>query len=321
VIRARTILGALLAMTAAAAAQPIEHTCEVRFVRAPDDVRHVIETWLAAEPRCTSKIDLRVIPTEQGFYLIAQRPDGRIHERFVPDAQSAGVLVASWVADDWVAPQSNVWSSPRPAGAPIAPVLAPPQNTRSAESSVSAISTPRSRDTNAARWLSLGTTFSVDGPENVGLRGELDVLSRGNFTLGAALAFTRSMQGIANADGYGEMVAADYAATLYGAYTLRSDRWELRTALGLGGVYSNIQGIIEPSPGTPWPSMPYIEGSGTGVMGTASMILTARMGDRWGIHAGLIVHTITETLPTNQGMDLVREDAHMFFLTGVRFRL
>ncbi|MBA3457230.1 MAG: hypothetical protein H0T42_29380, partial [Deltaproteobacteria bacterium] len=114
-----------MALTAAPAAAETtvsaNASCEVRFVRAPDDVRHVIERWLAAEPRCTGSMDLRVVPTDDGYYLLARRPDGRIHERVVPDAQSAGVLVASWVADDWIDPPPP----PRPIA--LAPLYTTPR--------------------------------------------------------------------------------------------------------------------------------------------------------------------------------------------------
>ena len=44
------------------AAQPAlgRDTCQVTFVRAPDDVRLAIERWVAAEPTCTGAIELRV---------------------------------------------------------------------------------------------------------------------------------------------------------------------------------------------------------------------------------------------------------------------
>src|SRR5688572_29410484 len=101
-IAATALVALAVSPAAAETAVRTEAACEVRFVRAPDDVRLEIERWLCAESHCMSSIDLRVVPTDDGYYLLAQRPDGRIHERVVPNAQSAGVLVASWVADDWV---------------------------------------------------------------------------------------------------------------------------------------------------------------------------------------------------------------------------
>src|SRR5262245_60783497 len=81
-----------------AAAQP--GVCHVSIVRAPDAVREVVEGWVRAEPRCTGELEVRIVPTDGGYYLFARDGQGRIRERTVPDPQSAGVLVASWAADD-----------------------------------------------------------------------------------------------------------------------------------------------------------------------------------------------------------------------------
>ncbi len=105
-----------------ARAQPQPRRCEVTIVRAPDEARAVIEGWVRAEPRCTTSLELRVVPTEGGLYLFARDDGGRIHERVVPDAQSAGVLVASWIADDRLTPPG----APAPIGPTQAPVDATP---------------------------------------------------------------------------------------------------------------------------------------------------------------------------------------------------
>ena len=100
-IKTVIFLGVVLA-SQAAIAQPVTSpaSCAVRVIRAPDDVRQTVEAWVAAEPRCSVALDVRIIPTDGGLYLFALDEHGRIRERIVPDAQSAGVLVASWVADD-----------------------------------------------------------------------------------------------------------------------------------------------------------------------------------------------------------------------------
>jgi len=106
----------LAASTAAAQPRP---PCAVTIARAPDAVRTVIEQFVAAEASCSVKLEVRVVPTEGGLYLLARDDSGRVRERVVPDAQSAGVLVASWVAAD-----SN--TAPVVAPAPLpAPVVAP----------------------------------------------------------------------------------------------------------------------------------------------------------------------------------------------------
>lgn len=326
----KATIATLLALTASAAAQPhapVSHTCEVRFVRAPDDVRYVIETWLAAEPHCSSKIDLRVIPTEHGFYLIAQRPDGRLHERYVPDAQSAGVLVASWVADDWVAPRqaprtSDVWNAPRP-GAPAAvPTGMVPQYTTPSETSAVAVAQPRApRREGSPRWLSLGAMFDTDRPEDGGLRAEMDVIARGALTLGISLAYSETQMRVFNPYNYDDTIRSDdFAATIYGAYTLRYGRWELRGAVGGGAVYSEIDGMMDRSPSS-WSEAEPFYATGGGVVLTASLLATMRLGERWGISAGLTSHAITQQFPTNLESDLQRNDTRVFFFTGLRRRI
>jgi hypothetical protein len=110
---------------------PSRERCTVTIVRAPERVRREVEKWVSAEPRCSNSIELRVVTTDGGLYLVARDDRGRIRERIVPDAQSVGVLVASWVADD--APFWPSQPSPAPVASPDSPdaaddedVTAPP---------------------------------------------------------------------------------------------------------------------------------------------------------------------------------------------------
>ncbi|HET9989195.1 MAG TPA: hypothetical protein VFQ65_11760, partial [Kofleriaceae bacterium] len=95
-------------------------SCSVNIVRAPDPVRQTIERWLANE-HCTLALQVRIIPTEGGLYVLATDEHGRVRERIVPDAQSAGVLIASWAADDGLG-----GAAPPPGIAEGAPPVAPP---------------------------------------------------------------------------------------------------------------------------------------------------------------------------------------------------
>lgn len=110
----------------AAHAQPAATQCQVNVVRAPEDVRRVIESWVRRETACRTSLDVRVIPTDDGLYLLARDPSGRMYERLVPDAQAAGVLVASWIAGDSAPPAPPPAASAEPT-APVAPapVVAP----------------------------------------------------------------------------------------------------------------------------------------------------------------------------------------------------
>src|ERR1043165_9782782 len=130
-MRAAMLLAVLVAIPRFAAADP--QPCQVTFARAPEDVQKVIETWVRAEPRCVTTLELLVIPPDGGYILMARDADGRTHERLLPDAQSAGVLVASWMADDTVPPPAppapeppQVSNAPGATAVTLAPPHAPP---------------------------------------------------------------------------------------------------------------------------------------------------------------------------------------------------
>ncbi|MEO8703807.1 MAG: hypothetical protein ABI867_27400 [Kofleriaceae bacterium] len=90
------------AASGSAAANPTvsADACTVVIVRAPAEVRAAVDRWVDGEHHCVTTLELRAIPVEDGYYLFARDSFGREHERVVPDAQTAGVLVASWIADD-----------------------------------------------------------------------------------------------------------------------------------------------------------------------------------------------------------------------------
>jgi len=85
------LLGVTLAGSVAQAAP-----CEVSIERAPDDVRAAIERWVAGEPSCGGPLAVRVVETDEGLYVIATDAEHQTIDREVPDAESAGALVASW---------------------------------------------------------------------------------------------------------------------------------------------------------------------------------------------------------------------------------
>ena len=57
-------------------AQPVTHPergpCKVVIALAPDAVRTEIEAWVRAEPRCEHELEVRVVPTQDGYYLSAR---------------------------------------------------------------------------------------------------------------------------------------------------------------------------------------------------------------------------------------------------------
>ncbi|MGE0550581.1 MAG: hypothetical protein AB7O24_03245 [Kofleriaceae bacterium] len=81
------LVASLVLSGSSAVAQPDAPAtpCSVTIARAPDDVRAVIEAWVSNEPHCGPSLELRVVPTDDGYYLFARTGEGRIYERVVPD--------------------------------------------------------------------------------------------------------------------------------------------------------------------------------------------------------------------------------------------
>ena len=178
----------LLATGGTALAQPVMHpeaeVCKVTIALAPDDVRAEIESWVRAEPRCERELVVRVMPTDEGLYLTATDQRGHVRERVVPDAQSAAVLVVSWMADDSIGPTPTVRADVEPV--PVeAPGMRAPVEVRDDE-------LPdgmqfgglrgRARDDEARRWLTFGALAGDGG----GARAQIDLLARGRWSLGLA---------------------------------------------------------------------------------------------------------------------------------------
>lgn len=275
--RVAWIFASVLAATSLAAAQPgIGHEpCRVTFIHAPDDVRLAIERWVAAEPGCTGKIELRVIPTEGGLYLIAQRPDGRIHERLVPDVDAAGVLVASWVADAWTS------NAPREE--------APPAPVRTVELQ-RAVKLDTQEVTHDERWLTAGAMFDMTGNGGVGVRAEID-LARWEW-LSAGVSLSAADQG---ARGIGtRMFSANElelkAARLvpFVAVNLTGARWELRATLGAGYQYSRAS-LQTGDPLAFTMEGVEVTGGASSWTSEASLAVIRRVGRSWAFTTGPVV--------------------------------
>ena len=259
-------------MAAPAAAQPVTQpsTCEVTISRAPDEVREAIEAWVKAEPRCSTTLDVRVVTTEGGFYLFARDSAGRIRERIVPDAQSAGVLVASWVADDLIAA-----TPPPPAPMPpsATPVVAPPGD---APAVVATAQAPRTSN----RWLTLGATVEVEG-HSAGVRGELDLLQRGKWTLGAILAGSYSELAFGpELFASGRLEVVDIAVLAALSRTSSFGKWNMRLSVAAGLLRTRVTGDIEGEP---------MDASAFTPTAEASIVFSREFLDGWAFAAGPIV--------------------------------
>jgi hypothetical protein len=222
---------AILLVASRSAAQPAAPeiagpgACEVTIVRAPDDVRQEIESWVAREPFCRVALDVRVIPTEGGLYLLARDSSGLLHERLVPDAQAAGVLIASWVADDAL--------EPPPLPPPVVHVLPP---------LVPEAPTPLLVRTLAPRPLSdpmrwgLGVMVVVPGKvSGPRVRATLELLHQDGLAAELILAGAYSDYQ-ENGMAYQRM---DSRALLGISFTAGDRRWRMRLGGAIGGVWSH----------------------------------------------------------------------------------
>lgn len=274
---------AVLVAASPAAAQPISQPtdCAVTVARAPDDVRLAIEAWIARETRCSSRLEIRVVVTEGGYYLIARDEHGRIRDRIVPDAQSAGLLVASWSADDALPPPRTPFDERAPLGSrsrepdPMPDQLAPP----GVAPEVAATATSTARPP-GSKWLSLAGMVGMQDGGGKGLRAELDVKSWRQWSLGFAASFSDSYLNM-NRD-FMKVFDTKTMATL--SHTLPLGRWHLRTAAGAGLVFTRATATV-------FTGMSYEDYSAKGTFPAAevSLSLARELGKSWAISAGPIV--------------------------------
>lgn len=242
-------------LSSVAGAEP----CVVTIVRSPDDVRAAIERWVAQEASCTSKLEVRVVPSDGGFYLIARDDRGRLHERLVPTAESAGVLVASWIADA-SAPGAPVRAVEPDAGAAV-PDAGPRAADERAEGFVTsapgeapvrqgAEGTPPApgpdelggdrlggdpvRAVATRRWLVVGPVLGMSDGGGFGARLEVDFKRVGGWAFGGAVAASQSH--VSAMTSAFEML--DTKAIAYVHRVGTRGAWELRGGAGLGLTYT-----------------------------------------------------------------------------------
>ncbi len=331
-LRSFTTASVLFVLAAASVgAQPVTRPelraemCGVTFVRAPDDVRFVIEQWLRAEPRCSSTIELRVLPTEGGLYLLAQRPDGRIHERFVPDAQTAGVLVASWVADDWTAPSAPPPAAMAPTPPPTRALPAPmaidePRGGAPGAVGVIAVAQPHAR--HSGKWLSLGMAVQLDN-EGGGFRAEADVLSLGSWRLGAVVSYTETHFDLMSTSwDYGSLNVGDVKVMATLGRTWTWGRWQLRGGLGIGALYtsSTAEGRTY-STSNPYGDYEGFSSEATSAALELTGLVTRRIGRSWGIGVGPVL-TVGETqMSSSSNQEIHRSLTNAMLFGGLRYEL
>jgi len=316
-----TVIG-VLAATPVAAQPSATADCHVIIARAPDDVRAAIDQWVERETSCGVTVDVRAVPTEGGYYLIARDEDGRVHERIVPDAASAGVLVASWVAN-WEpvpppepesesAPESELGLGPVPEPEPVA-APEPPHH--------------------RAHWVALDAMAgAADGGSLAGIRGEVDLLVGKHWRLGVA-GMIGEGQIVMNAAGWngnfqGPMSTDDQAALLYLTREIRLGPWRVRPAFGLGEMFTTAHLVDNNGP-------VYFMTQDVGFDSTfaeVSLRIAHDLGAEWGLEGGVIVDLMTQNWNTEPHFDptqltpstyseMLHRGNSVGFAIGVRHRL
>jgi len=338
-----------LAVATPAAAQPVTRpveSCGVTFVRAPDDVRYVIEQWVRAEPRCVIGLELRVVPTEGGYYLLARRADGRLHERLVPDSQAAGVLVASWIADDGSVPGAPVPTpmpamapAPMPSPAPMAPAPMPgPMGTAApapmpmpayaggsyvgGPGGVAAVApAPRDR-ARPGKWLTLGIASTTDGSSGH-FFADAELLQRGPWKLTGQIGYGEYHEDVTGSGwDWGSFALDEYRGLASLSRAWRTGRWELSAAAGVGLVWEDgkVFGTRSSASG-PGPWMEYTI-SGMTPFAQLSAQVTRRLGDRWGVAVGPVLTLMQQSFTNaSDGGSLQREPALLMMSGGLRYQL
>jgi len=267
---------------------------------------------------------VRVVETDGGYYLLARDRAGRVHERIVPDAQSAGVLVASWAADD--APPPAAEPTPPPAAfAPDstvieivgqlvvdAPGLAPMVDR--------IVPTAAAPSRHATRWLTLGGVYRVEQGGGGGVRADLDLFAVGQWTLGIAAAGSRSYSNFNfDFEGFGTLQTDDIRALATVARTTRRGAWDLRIGGGAGVVRTNAVGYTTGGTYTAKDASLAIEGS---------VLLSRRLGERTAFAIGPVVNYYSQNLDAVKIDDLgamyvplARRDLDLSLFGGLRLAL
>jgi hypothetical protein len=291
-----------------------EPTCAVSIVRAPDDVRVAVESWVAKEV-CTTPLTVRIIETDGGYYIYAVDDHGRVQERTVPDAQSAGVLIASWTADDGIAkpeptpppaaPEPVVSHEPIPQVTPTAPT---------APTTLALVDHPPAKHvapSESTRWLSFagGAGGSNRG---AGARVELEVMRTGAFSAVVHVAYGNSHMTASDSVNSYDATFDDLSAMIGLHYTLRfASAWHLRAGFAVGVMATEMS--LEASPGAatnPQTSTAVSEGS---------LMFGYTLTDHWEVEVGPVATLANEHWHLSDQMEtLVRAPGSLVLFAGVR---
>lgn len=244
----RLLVPTLLAIAAPAAAAP----CEVSIVRAPSGVGEIIQSWVGREASCATKLEVRVIAqTDGNLYIIARDDRGRLHERVVPTAENAAVLIASWVADDRVDTGAGaaVFGEPAPDPVPetpdeqpiAGPSMVEPERRaqdRHDANPEPAISASHEVGSTSPRYVSFGVQAGMSNGGGFGVRGEWDFWrSRSDrWVVTAVGSGSGSSVSFMTASVDTQLDMFDLQASLSIGRVGRFGKWQVRGSLGAGLV-------------------------------------------------------------------------------------
>jgi hypothetical protein len=292
-MRATIAISAIVAFSVPARAEP-DHACAVRVVRAPAEIRAEIERWLAGESSCNVALEVRVVPTEGGYYLLARDVHGRVRERVVPDGASAGVLVASWASDDQLGPDDPAPNIARPpeldgddddTPVSVAPsVISPPSL------AIAARSAPSFVPTTTSKWLRVDVLDNIAGIAGTGFRADVDVWQRHGWSAGLAASIANGQQSTNSDYGPTPMSMRDIDALAYVAHTGNVLSWlHVRGALAAGARFTTVAlPQITDDNGHP------LGASGVRATVDASLLAGAELGHGWAFEVGVLVDAVPQ---------------------------
>jgi hypothetical protein len=301
---------------------PPAASCRINLVRVPADMRAEIEGWVAAEPRCRVTLDVRVVATPEGLYVMATDPSGRILERTVPDGTTAGVLIASWAADDG-APAAAT-PAPAPAPAVVATTPEPAATPAAAFAPPGALTTPApwtptdggpapvavDDDRITALRATAGLTTMVGEEhafETIGLRAHVDLWRFARrFKLGASAGVRRTSDLSVEVQALDDVVLGGYIAMDLAP----GRRLAVRGTAGFAATITTGDYYM-------------VETKGDVVVGpTAELTLTAgyAITRQLELQAGAVLSLMEQDIATQQGTVLYRRDILGELFLGVGFR-
>jgi len=232
-----SLIAAIVAVAAPAVAQPVTSptACSVDLVRAPDEVRNAVERSLAEAGHCSVALEVRIVPTKDGLYIMARDDRGTVRDRVVPDAQTAAALIASWADDGQPAPIATIDFHADVRLAPMQGLPVPPATPALAPVANAVDDGGPRPDAQPHHWIGEFLLFGGGVATFHGLRAEADVIYHPSWTAGvsATIAQSRNINSMSE-----ELTISDLGMTVYVAHPFSLGGWGFRPAAGLGLVYT-----------------------------------------------------------------------------------